>query len=174
MQIGIRPKKPAGDLVDLLGECHGRIRSFAALARRLGETTSVPSDEVIDAASRVRRYFREALPLHVRDEEETIVPRLRGRDAVLDETLAAMCSEHRGHEAPLAELLAICDELVEHPEKHAERAAALADLSRRLEEEFEHHLAAEERVIFPALAKLDPGTRDAMVAELRARRGRPS
>ena len=28
---------PAGDAVDLLLECHGRIRAFLALARRIGE-----------------------------------------------------------------------------------------------------------------------------------------
>jgi iron-sulfur cluster repair protein YtfE (RIC family) len=174
MQIGIRPKKSTADLVDLLNECHGRIRNFAALARKLGETGGVPRDEVVDAATRVARYFREALPLHVRDEEETILPRLRGRDADLDATLDAMCSEHRGHEDPLTELLALCDELVAHPERHAERAGALTELARRLEREFEHHLAAEERVIFPAIAKLEAQTREAMIAELRARRTRSS
>ena len=54
-----RSAAPA-DAVALLLECHGRIRAFLAMARRVGE------------AIQVHRNFTLALPLHARDEEESI------------------------------------------------------------------------------------------------------
>ena len=63
--------KPAapGDAVDLLLECHQRIRAFLDLADRLGPPGPDPAQAVADAAARVHRYFTLALPLHARDEE---------------------------------------------------------------------------------------------------------
>ncbi len=74
----------AGDAVGLLLECHERIRSFLALARRIAEVGPSAPGTVPEAAARVRRYFTEALPLHARDEEESILPRLRGLDPTVD------------------------------------------------------------------------------------------
>lgn len=170
IQLGTKKKEATGELVDLLLECHGRIRTFSALARTLGETKGVPADEVKETAARVRRYFFEALPLHVRDEEETILPRLRGASPEVDRALAAMQSEHHGHEPLLEELRAICDDLIAHPDRHAARAERLAHVARHLEADFATHLDAEERIVFPALARLAPDLRAQMIGELRARR----
>src|SRR5512137_1703443 len=106
----IRPGKPAvhGDAVDLLLECHGRIRTFLAMARRLGEARGEPAEAVSAAAVQVHRYFTLALPLHARDEEDSILPRLRGRDPRVDRELEAMVREHREHESPLGRLVGAC------------------------------------------------------------------
>src|SRR5512132_579542 len=98
------------DAVGLLLECHDRIRSFLALARRVAQAGPAERDGVAEAAARVRRYFAEALPLHARDEEESILPRLRGREPAVDAELAAMEREHREHGPPLAALVAACAE----------------------------------------------------------------
>jgi hypothetical protein len=79
MLIKIGPQKEISDIVDLLLECHERIRSFIGLAGRLANCGPVSDTEVSDAAARVVRYFSESLPLHVADEEESILPRLLGR-----------------------------------------------------------------------------------------------
>ncbi len=92
------PRPPAGDVVDLLLECHTRIRSFTTLAARLASTPGLAAAEVAEAAAGVHRYFTQALPLHARDEEESVLPRLRGRDPEVDRELAEMVHEHRGHE----------------------------------------------------------------------------
>lgn len=64
------------DLVDLLGECHERIRRFVAMARQAGSRQGVPADQIAQACIHVERYFTQALPLHVADEEQSIEPRL--------------------------------------------------------------------------------------------------
>src|SRR6516164_5551174 len=84
MLIQIGPSKENSDIVDLLSECHDRIRAFTGLAGRLASSGSVSDNEIRDAAGQLVRYFSESLPLHVADEEESILPRLRGRSTPLD------------------------------------------------------------------------------------------
>src|SRR5512137_2777551 len=117
-----RPPVP-GDAVDLLLECHVRIRAFLGMARRLGEARGEAPAALADAARQVHRYFAEALPLHARDEEESLAPRLRGLDPGLDRELAAMAREHGEHAVPLAALLSGCAAIVAVPGDTVEPAA---------------------------------------------------
>jgi len=160
----------AGDAVDLLLECHERIRSFLALARRIAEAG--PSEPGVgEAAARVRRYFVEALPLHARDEEESIAPRLRGRDPAVDVELEAMAREHREHERPLAALVGTCDDIAGAPERHAKVAPHLARAVAELDHHFAEHLRREESVVFPAMRRLLDRAEDAAIMrEIRERR----
>ena len=156
---------------ELLLECHGRIRAFRATARRVAQATDPAPAEVADAARAVHRYFTEALPLHAEDEERSILPRLRGRQAGLDAALATMAAEHREHQGPLDELRALCAALTAAPGRHAELSPALLAVVDWLERHFEAHLAAEEALVLPAMRRwLDPGEDAAIVAELRQRR----
>jgi hemerythrin-like domain-containing protein len=169
----IQPGKPAvpADAVDLLLECHGRIRTFLALAGRLGEARGVAPDAVMDAAFRVHRYFTLALPLHARDEEESVAPRLRGRDPAVDAELENMAREHREHEPPLAALVEACAQLARDPGRHGELAATVQRAAGDLERHFAAHLAREEAVIFPAIRRLlDQAADAALVKEIRLRR----
>ena len=169
VQIGV-PKEPS-DIVDLLLECHERIRTFVGLAGRLANTKQPSVDEVRDAATRVARYFSEALPLHVADEEQSILPRLSGRDSELDEALNSMREQHRQHEEPLRVLLQTCEKLKSSPEALSTLRETLAGAASTLEKEFLIHLSEEEQIILPALRRcLTPEERAAIVSELRARR----
>src|SRR5512144_1450188 len=123
--------RPAEGIVDLLLDCHARIRSFSELAVRLGEAAAPSRAEVVDAAARVRKYFVEALPLHARDEEDSVLPRLAGRDPAVDAALVAMHRDHEGHGELLDPVLALCADLEAAPERHAELAPALAEAGRR-------------------------------------------
>ncbi|HEY6101090.1 MAG TPA: hemerythrin domain-containing protein, partial [Anaeromyxobacter sp.] len=143
-RIGKPPE--AGDAVDLLLECHDRIRAFLTLSRRLADAGPADQGELTDAAERVRRYFTQALPLHARDEEESLVPRLRGRDPALDAQLDAMTSEHAEHERPLRALVDACETLAREPGRHAELAPAIATAAGELERHFAGHLRREEEV----------------------------
>lgn len=163
----------AGDAVDLLLECHDRIRSFLALARRIAEAGPGGAEGVSEAADRVRRYFGEALPLHARDEEESVLPRLRGRDPAVDAALGTMAREHEEHERPLRVLVDACAGLARDPARHAELARVLLAATAELERHFAAHLRREEEVIFPAVRRLlDPASDRDIVRELRARRER--
>lgn len=166
-----RPAAP-GDAVDLLLECHVRIRSFLAMARRIAEGRGAPADEVAAAAARVHRYFTQALPLHAEDEERSILPRLRGRDPAVDRELDVMVEEHADHARPLAALVEACETLARDPGRHAALAAAVGDATAELERHFADHLAREEAVVFPAMRRLlDPAADAAIVREIRRRRG---
>lgn len=161
----------APDVVELLLDCHQRIRHFTDLALRLGEAESLPEAEIRDAAFRVRRYFTEALPLHVADEEEDLAPRLQGREPELDAALQRMSAEHRHHEPLLAKLVAICGALEAAPDHHRDLRQPLAEVASALSAEFEVHLQREEGVIIPALRSLFPAeVRASMAHSVRARR----
>jgi len=167
---GEPPLVPAGAVAALL-ECHGRIREFISLARRLGEADEAAAAEVADAAARVARYFTVALPLHAQDEEESVAPRLLGLDPFVDAELTVMAREHRDHEPALARLVGACDVLERDPARHAELAGTVVLVAGELERHFAVHLAREEAVIFPAIERLlDPAADAAIVEELRARR----
>lgn len=165
-----KPAAPA-DAVELLLECHQRIRMFLGLAGRLAEARHEGAEAVAEAAFRVHRYFTLALPLHARDEEESIAPRLGGREPALDAELATMVREHREHERPLAVLVEACAQLARDPGRHGELAAAVRQAGGELTRHFDVHLAREEQVIFPAARRLlDAPTDAAVVKEIRLRR----
>jgi iron-sulfur cluster repair protein YtfE (RIC family) len=173
-------KKSPGppDLAATLSECHDRIRNFVGVAQKIGAANHgvspaqhVPAEQIVSAAADVQRYFRHGLPHHVEDEEKSLIPRLLGRSREVDAALATMEREHREHEAPLARLLALMDQLMASPAAHAQLAAAVAAAAGELGAAFETHLANEEQKIFPALKTLlTPAEQAAILAEIRARR----
>jgi len=121
-----RSAAPA-DAVALLLECHGRIRAFLAMARRVGE------------AIQVHRYFTLALPLHARDEEESSLPRLRDRDPLLDLQLDVMVREHQEHQRPLGQLTEACAEIGADPGRHRAQAGSVLQAATELDRHFFHH-----------------------------------
>ena len=159
------------DAAELLLECHGRIRAFLAMARRLGEASDESAEAVSDAAIQVHRYFTLALPLHARDEEDSILPRLRGRDPLLDLQLDVMVREHQEHQRPLGRLIEACAEIGADPGRHPGLAGSVLQAATELDRHFFHHLAREEEVIFPAVRRLlDASTDASIVKEIRLRR----
>ncbi|HEY5947880.1 MAG TPA: hemerythrin domain-containing protein [Kofleriaceae bacterium] len=170
VQLGKRPE--ASDIVDLLLECHQRIRKFLSISRSLATTPDADPAQTKDAAAQVRRYFAESLPMHVADEQEQVLPRLVSASPDIARALATMTEEHDTH-APLVEqLVAVCDRLVEDPRQAAAVSAELTQIVDKLTQELEPHLEAEERVIFPALRRLPSEQRDEILVAMRERRAR--
>jgi iron-sulfur cluster repair protein YtfE (RIC family) len=172
----LRPKsqKPAAEagLVELLLECHERIRRFCALARAAGEPGDAPVEQVSEACASVERYFGEALPLHVQDEEESILPRLSGHSPEVDRALATMQTQHAEHEPQLHAMSRACAALRQNP-TDVSRRATLATAAEQLEISLEAHLRLEESVVFPAIrSALSDAVQADIVKELRARRVR--
>lgn len=159
--------------MELFLECHGRIRQFAKLAQETGQRRDLSEPDVVDACKRVERYFVEALPLHVRDEEDSILPRLNGRSAELDRALSEMQAQHQEHEPVLARMLSACRTVRAAPADPL-GLLELSQLAEQLIRAFEAHLALEETVIFPALRQLlTDAERASISSELRARRQSP-
>lgn len=173
--LAVVPLRVAGDdepesLLSLLLACHERIRKFTRLALTLGVKTDLPAEEVRCNAAHCLHYFTEALALHVRDEEESLWPRLEGHDPSLDATMAQMRAQHFAHVARLDALTAALRAVFHQPgEAVAHRLLAAA--ASTLEADFEDHLALEEQEIFPYLGRvLSADEREAIVDEVRARR----
>ena len=64
------PVRTGRDVVDLLLECHARIRRFLGMARHLADAEAVADREASEAAAAIGRYFEVALPLHTTDEDD--------------------------------------------------------------------------------------------------------
>ena len=145
--LGKRSLQPP-TMRDMLVDCHTRIRRFCALARRLAE--GGPAAEVRDAAAQLHRYFSLALPLHVRDEEQSVRPRLeRLGDPSLSAALEAMCAEHVSADVAIGELLETWGALAAEPTEAGCRATQRGAVW--IEEHFRRHLHDEEARVFPAL-----------------------
>ncbi len=171
MLIGIGGGAPGESLEALLLACHARIRHFSALAVAVGEAEQAAPQELSRSCERILRYFREALPLHVRDEEESLLPRLLGKEAALDAALQALRAEHEAHGPALKEVLGLCERLQQAPADGVELQRSLSQVAVKLQREFEAHLRAEEQMIFPRLgAYLTPQEQLVVVNEMRDRR----
>lgn len=154
----------------MLLECHQRIRTFTHLAQDIGRRQDLAGAEVIDACQRCDRYFREALPLHVEDEEKSLLPRLTDAGAEVKDALAAMCAQHLEHVPLLHALLESLRAVQGDPDvvQHRQRLQASAS---HLAPAFEKHLMLEETIVFPAVRCRLPGdVQDRVIQELRARR----
>lgn len=171
--IGQGPQTPPAedDAARLLLDCHARIRSFTQLAERLATTPGLPPAEIVEAAEGVRRYFAEALALHAQDEEESILPRLAGRERQLDAALVAMHREHVEHRPAVDRVVALTAEIAAEPGRRDALAPGLAAAARALREHFDRHLSQEEAIVIPAIDRLlGSDARAEIVRELRARR----
>jgi len=168
ISIGRRAEAPLG-LLDLLVSCHGRIRHFIQVARAIGAGALAEPVEIAEGCDRVARYFTVALPLHVRDEEESVLPRLRGTDEAVDAALDQMAREHQSHDAGIRGLINACADVSREPEDLALRAT-LGRIASGLYAELGDHLALEEATVFPAVTLLTAASQAEILSELRLRR----
>ncbi len=170
VQLRVEGDEEPESLLSLLLACHARIRRFTRLALTIGVRPDMAAFEVQGNAAQCLRYFTQALPLHVRDEEESLWPRLAGHDPALDATMAQMRAQHFAHvvlvEALTRALRAVCLH-PNQPAAHRQLSAAASTL----EADFEDHLSLEEQRLFPFLSRvLSADERETIVGELRARR----
>jgi iron-sulfur cluster repair protein YtfE (RIC family) len=169
VSLGRRPRE-RGDLVDLLRDCHSRIRAFGDLAVELAARSDLPSPEVTDACARIERYFVEALPLHVRDEEDSVRPRLHGCSPTVDAVLLQVEEQHELHGALVDRLCGAVRALGAAPD-YASARVALGSIAEPLRTLMEAHLRAEEDVIFPAIrSRLSTSDQEDILWEMRNRR----
>jgi iron-sulfur cluster repair protein YtfE (RIC family) len=155
-------------LLPRLLECHARIREMLADGSTIGELASSP-DEARARAERLGRYFTRGLPLHTRDEEESLLPRLAGPE--LSAALDRMHSEHLQHEPLVSALVTACRNLVQAPpERSAALVAAVASAAEALAPGMAAHLEEEERTLFPGIARLDDAAQTLILEEMDQRR----
>ncbi len=150
----------------LLRACHERIRLFTSMAVQIAGAAAV-TEQVSQAAVAAKRYFFEALPKHVADEEESLQPRLALLGS-LASPLSEVVRQHRELEDVLDRLEVFWRRIAsgESP------GAPLPALTGRMAQLWDAHLAIEEQDVFPAVQRLDPDERGAIWQEMRARRAR--
>jgi hypothetical protein len=124
--LSLTARPPDDTVLAALLACHERIHRFTALAARLATTDGTPAERA-EAAAGVVRYFTVALPLHAADEDDSLAPRLRGRDAAVDAALATMTAEHVAHAGPLAAVVDAARAVVAAPATVPPDLAAAAD-----------------------------------------------
>lgn len=160
---------------ELLVCSHTRCREFVTLAARLARDDTL-ADERAVAAAYVDRYFRESLPLHIADEEETLMPRLEAAGLDLEERvlLDELRAQHRAIYALLAWLHPAWMTLAREPERFAARHPVedmeLREGASRLAALLGRHLDLEERRLLPVLGRLPLEDRAEVAAEIHARR----
>lgn len=169
MLVQLGKRSVSEDVVDLLVECHGRIRRFLVMARQLALASDASSPEIAATAAQIRRYFAEAFPLHVADEECDIAPRLA---SMARDSLVRMHADHRAQSLAVDELIVQCGVLEREPDQHAAVCARLHAVAVQLAADLESHMEYEERTLFPALRKLSQHDRDAILTAMRQRRSR--
>jgi iron-sulfur cluster repair protein YtfE (RIC family) len=168
MLVTLGTRSAPADLVDLLLECHHRIRRFLALAGAL--TAGWQDDEIRVTAAQVRRYFAEALPLHVQDEDETIAPALAAASPAVLEALSQMSREHVEMEPAIERLIDACAQLAADPRRQAALASTLAATVAELTRRFASHLSLEEQMVFPSVLALPHAVREELRAAIHQRR----
>jgi hypothetical protein len=172
---GPRAELDEGDPLALLAACHERIRRFAALAIELCGPAVGERDRA-EAAAAVARYFGEAMPLHVDDEERDLEPRIarRAPGAEVFGLLGMLARQHRRIEAIIESAMPAWRELAAGTTLATDALAALAAAAASLADACDEHLGLEERELWPrAREHLDATDLAAIAAAMRARRSTP-
>lgn len=146
--------EPSTDPLGLFMECHERIRRFCRLAVRIASEPA-PEKDVQDAAFAVHRYFHKALPLHIEDEDLSLLPELEQvGDVALKSALERMSGEHEPLDQRIEALIPLWRVLIERPSELVVMGPELLVQADVLEREMLAHLEHEETVIFPAARNL--------------------
>lgn len=172
-QISPLPSTPkTEDAVDLLIGCHQRIRHFTGVAMKLAHAQGATSEEVVQAATSVHRYYTVSLPLHEADEEETLRPRLDATgNEKLRHALLAMTDQHLAIDELLERLLPLLVMVRNNPDTIHAAGSEMCSITKALDEIFNAHLQLEEEVIFPAIREMLPeSARAEMLSEMQNRR----
>lgn len=176
--IGAKQESDFNDPIGMLSDCHRRIERFLGVLEKLARDRrgGTLGDQERIALATSLRYFRESAPKHTADEEESLFPRLRtagGADvATLFERIGALEKDHETAEMAHREVDQLGTRWLQDGSLPSDKAARLAALLAELTGLYARHIAIEDSEVFPtAKAMLAPADRQAVGAEMAARRG---
>lgn len=176
--IGQKPESDFRNPVGMLSDCHRRIERFlTGLITIAEESQNGALGEEHRAQFEVAlRYFREGAPKHTLDEEESLFPRLlKYRSPQTEETLALLDHLEAEH-IKAADRHRIVDRLGSEWLAHGFLSLADADILlanlRKLQSDYEQHIAVEDHRLFPFAARVLGRDELNMIGEeMAARRG---
>lgn len=157
MAIQIGQAEPGcNDPVGLMTACHRRIELFlktlCTAADHAGKRPLAHSE--VEALSRALRYFREAAPHHVADEEQNLFPALANRDPNTADAINRLEMDHQQAGALHARLDAIGEQWVREGHVGKEDLSEFLAAATQLEALYSAHIAVEETIVFPRAAEL--------------------
>lgn len=178
IQLGAKPEHGFDEPLGLLSDCHRRVEKFLdqllliAEAERGGEL----SPERRQALETALRYFQQGAPLHTRDEEESLFPRMRdsGRPevAVALADLDRLEADHDVADIAHAEVDALGLRWLSEGTLPEAEAARMIETLKTLRETYRRHIALEDNVMFPLAARvLEADTLETVGREMAVRRG---
>jgi hemerythrin-like domain-containing protein len=137
-----------------------------------------PSEETARALQSALVYFRQAAPKHTADEEESLFPRLRGREeAELRSALSTLDRLEKDHDtvSPLhAAVERLAETFLETGSLSASHIQAFQTAVARLQEIYREHIRVEDSMVFPLAARLlNESEKSAIAQEMAARRKVP-
>jgi hemerythrin-like domain-containing protein len=167
------------DPTGLLSDCHRRIEMFLEALAAAGKVMDEPpSEETARALQSALVYFRQAAPKHTADEEESLFPRLRGREeAELKSALSTLDRLEKDHEtvSPLhAEVERLAEMYLEAGSLSASDRERFGTAVARLQDIYSEHIRVEDSTVFPLAARLlSDNDKSAIAQEMAARRKLP-
>jgi hemerythrin-like domain-containing protein len=167
------------DPTGLLSDCHRRIEMFLETLAAAGKVMDAPpSVDTARALQSALVYFRQAAPKHTADEEQSLFPRLRGREEPeLKSALSTLDRLEKDHEAvsPLhAEVERLAETYLETGSLSASDVQAFQTAVARLQETYREHIRVEDFTVFPLAARLlSDSDKSAIAQEMAARRKVP-
>ena len=167
------------DPTGLLSDCHRRIEMFLETLAAAGKVMhEPPSDDAARALQAALVYFRQAAPKHTADEEESLFPRLRGREeAELRSALSTLDRLEKDHDtvSPLhAAVERLAETFLETGSLSASHIQAFQTAVARLQEIYREHIRVEDSMVFPLAARLlNESQKSAIAQEMAARRKVP-
>ena len=156
IQIGARPDSGFDDPLGMLQDCHRRIERFLSalgtiVRRARGRALDAEEAAAVESAL---HYFRVGGSRHTDDEEESLFPRLSAHPDAPGKTINDLEDEHQRAQG----LHYVIDRLfmtwLNARALKAEQEQQLESAMAQLEQLYASHIAVEERILFPAAAKL--------------------
>lgn len=164
------PSAPESPL-DLLLECHGRMRRVVGAVRALAELDDPLDPRAVPTAEQARDYLRVAVRLHAEDEDLSVAPRLLrlALDQATRDAIATMDDEHEQIVVGVPRVVLALEAFLVDP---VGEQPGLVPAAEWLEQVLLPHLDAEEAGVFPACSRLSQDDQATIVREMRLRRQR--
>lgn len=164
------------DPTGLLSDCHRRIEMFLESLAEVGKVMDQhPSEETARALQVALLYFRQAAPKHTADEEESLFPRLRGREEMeVKSAFSTLDRLEKDHEtvSPLhAEVERLAEIYLETGSLPSSDREAFQAAVAQLQQIYREHIRVEDSMVFPLAARLlSESDKSAIAQEMAGRR----
>ena len=178
VQIGQPLESDFHNPLGLLSDCHRRIERFLNVLLTIsrhahGGQLSAEQQESLEVAL---KYFHDAAPLHTRDEEASLFPRMReksnGENAAKLTMLEQLHADHGVASRQHKRVDQLANKWLKNGRLSSDEARLLNNLLVNLSRTYVDHILIEEREIFPLAANLLNGAEmKAIAREMATRRG---